>query len=453
MTNTRNPRPDGGCLAWTIVAASFMVSFLQDGFRDSFGLILPSICQHFRIGRADASLTNSIMVFLTLGSGPLAAYMVRKLGHRLTTILGVVLSSLGLIIAGLYVRMTVGYYESANITDVSDGDLLPIEGHHPSPMVLHLSIGGMTGLGFGLMYLPAMDIVKLYFDTNLGLANGIAAAGSGFGQFVMAPIISLAEAHLGLDGTFLLLAGVVSCSLVFGLMYSAPQVPPGEEDQQGETKLQESFHHSLLAVFKSPPLIFLLISHFLLHLGIFVIFTFYSDRASDFGISREASTALLSIMGVSNFLGRIIFGKLLDRYRAKSFVMVTCILLINGISVLISQFISSFIGQAIISAIFGATFGAYITSLILIISMIVDDITFPFGICLFIFALASLVGPTSAGYLYDVYGSYSHSFVIVGILSILGAAFLPLSWWANQRTNSSKNQQIKSAIKLPHNNQ
>ena len=28
--------PDGGCLAWTIVAASFMVSFLQDVLSDSF---------------------------------------------------------------------------------------------------------------------------------------------------------------------------------------------------------------------------------------------------------------------------------------------------------------------------------------------------------------------------------------------------------------------------------
>ena len=32
-------KPDGGCLAWTIVAASFMVSFLQDGFR--FVMIFP----------------------------------------------------------------------------------------------------------------------------------------------------------------------------------------------------------------------------------------------------------------------------------------------------------------------------------------------------------------------------------------------------------------------------
>merc|ERR1719186_1679929 len=106
---------------------------------------------------------------------------------------------------------------------------------------------------------------------------------------------------------------------------------------------------------------FLIISHFLLHLGIFVTFTFYADRAVMFGISRDNSTILLSIMGVSNFLGRIIFGKLLDRFRSKSFLMVTCVLLLNGVSVLVSQFLTSFAGQAIISAVFGATFGAYIT--------------------------------------------------------------------------------------------
>ena len=32
-TTMSDGKPDGGCLAWTIVVASFMVSFLQDGFR------------------------------------------------------------------------------------------------------------------------------------------------------------------------------------------------------------------------------------------------------------------------------------------------------------------------------------------------------------------------------------------------------------------------------------
>ena len=31
-------------------------------------------------------------------------------------------------------------------------------------VVVHVSVGGLVGLGFGLMYLPAMDIVPHYFD-------------------------------------------------------------------------------------------------------------------------------------------------------------------------------------------------------------------------------------------------------------------------------------------------
>ena len=31
-------------------------------------------------------------------------------------------------------------------------------------LVVHVSVGGLVGLGFGLMYLPAMDIVPHYFD-------------------------------------------------------------------------------------------------------------------------------------------------------------------------------------------------------------------------------------------------------------------------------------------------
>ena len=163
-----------------------MVSFLHDGFRDSFGLILPSICNHFTVGRAEASFTNSIMVFLTLGSGPLAAYMVKKIGHRLTTIIGV--SAVGLIIAGLYIQMTMDHYHPLNTTAHGIHSATPkgsvdhleiIAGPIPNILVLHISIGVLTGLGFGLKYLPAMDIVKVYFDSNLELANGIAAAGSG----------------------------------------------------------------------------------------------------------------------------------------------------------------------------------------------------------------------------------------------------------------------------------
>ena len=126
--------PDGGCLAWMIVAASFMVSFLQvlkiwvslkldkgfrltfsnclwllfeDGFRDSFGLLLPSISSFYSVGRASAALTSSLMTSLTLGSGPLAAWLLLRWGHRSVTLVGTLLAAGGLAAAGVGVHFQV----------------------------------------------------------------------------------------------------------------------------------------------------------------------------------------------------------------------------------------------------------------------------------------------------------------------------------------------------------
>ena len=68
------------------------------------------------------------------------------------------------------------------------------------------------------------------------------------------------------------------------------------------------------SVLSSPPMLLLLLSHFLLHLGIFSYFSFSTDRViQSGGLSKGESSLLLSIIGVSNCLGRIIFGQMLDR--------------------------------------------------------------------------------------------------------------------------------------------
>ena len=121
------------------MAASFFISFLQDGFTYSFGLLLPRISEHFHVGRGEAALTSSIMIFLIFASGPLVAALTTKYGHRLVTVLGVAVSSSGLLMAAVYIHLVM----------------------EPSIVVLHVSVGLLTGLGFGLMYLPAWDIVEV----------------------------------------------------------------------------------------------------------------------------------------------------------------------------------------------------------------------------------------------------------------------------------------------------
>jgi MFS family permease len=44
------------------------------------------------------------------------------------------------------------------------------------------------GIGFGLIYLPAIVVVGYYFERKRALATGIAVAGSGVGTFVFPPV-------------------------------------------------------------------------------------------------------------------------------------------------------------------------------------------------------------------------------------------------------------------------
>jgi len=55
----------------------------------------------------------------------------------------------------------------------------------------------VTGIGFGLMYLPSIVMVSFYFDKRRALATGIGVCGSGVGTFVLAPFFSFLVSQYG----------------------------------------------------------------------------------------------------------------------------------------------------------------------------------------------------------------------------------------------------------------
>ena len=123
--------------------------------------------------------------------------MLTSFGHRKVSLAGVLLATTGLLLAALYIQVSTTLHI----------------------VVLYLTIGLLTGLGFGLMYLPAMDIVDHFFSRRLGLAMGLACCGSGVGQFVLAPLLHLATENLGLVGTLYCLAATVAAAVFFVLLY------------------------------------------------------------------------------------------------------------------------------------------------------------------------------------------------------------------------------------------
>lgn len=65
------------------------------------------------------------------------------------------------------------------------------------------------GIGFGLIYLPAVVCVGYYFETKRSLATGIAVCGSGFGTFAFAPLATLLLEAYSWKGANLILAGLI----------------------------------------------------------------------------------------------------------------------------------------------------------------------------------------------------------------------------------------------------
>ena len=89
-------------------------------------------------------------------------------------------------------------------------------------LLYYLITGAMSGLGLGLLYMAAKAVVNEWFDKRLGLATGLANAGSGVGQLALAPLLVLALDHLGLSVTFLVLGSVTSVCVLLGMALAVP---------------------------------------------------------------------------------------------------------------------------------------------------------------------------------------------------------------------------------------
>lgn len=74
--------------------------------------------------------------------------------------------------------------------------------------LVYISIA-LLGIGFGLIYLPAVVCVGYYFETKRSLATGIAVCGSGFGTFAFAPLATMLLEAYSWKGANLILAGLI----------------------------------------------------------------------------------------------------------------------------------------------------------------------------------------------------------------------------------------------------
>ena len=122
--------------------------------------------------------------------GPLVGGLVNRFGCRPVAIAGSLLGAVSLVLSTLA----------------------------PNVIVFILVYGVIGGLGFGMVFLPAIVCVGLYFESKRALATGIAVCGAGVGAFVFAPLASYLVDNFGWRNSNLIFAGLASLNVLCGLV-------------------------------------------------------------------------------------------------------------------------------------------------------------------------------------------------------------------------------------------
>ncbi|KAL8616120.1 hypothetical protein ACOMHN_066607 [Nucella lapillus] len=190
--------------------------------------------------------------------------------------------------------------------------------------------------------------------------------------------------------------------------------------QSVKDTLQEMLDLSLL---KNPHFLLICLGNVLAFLGFYVPFVFGVDLAVSLGISKSRAAFLISVIGITNTVGRVVTGWLADLRRINSLVITYVSIFICGLSTALFPFCTTYGLLCAAASLFGLSVAAFIslTSILICDLLGLEKLTNGFGLLSLFRGLAAMTGPPLAGFVKEQSDSYKVSFYLAGALLVAGA--------------------------------
>ncbi|XP_065084865.1 uncharacterized protein LOC135707064 isoform X2 [Ochlerotatus camptorhynchus] len=194
--------------------------------------------------------------------------------------------------------------------------------------------------------------------------------------------------------------------------------------------LPESFKNAIgammdMSLLKDPVFMMIAISNIFGMAGLYVPFVYLVDAAVLDGIEQNSASFLISIIGITNTVGRIVCGYVADFPSVDALFMNNVCLVISTFAVSLTPFCHTYPAYVAMAIAFGIAVAGYIslTSIILVDLLGLDKLTNAFGLLILFRGAATIVGSPLAGALYDATKTYSIPFFVAGGLFGLSAIF------------------------------
>ncbi|KAK0048377.1 monocarboxylate transporter 10 [Biomphalaria pfeifferi] len=407
-------QPDGGW-GWVVCLTSMACNGTVFGIINTFGTLYVAMREHYAKDDPNVSFktswVGSVNTGVTFLMCMISSILSDRIGIRLTGIIGGVLACIGLL-------------ASAFVEEL---------------MLLYLTYGIITGIGFACSYAPSLVILGHYFKRHMGLVNGLVTFGSSVFTIALVFALPVLLDAIDLKYTLLFLAGMA----VLLIPYSCTWKPIFTKDNLAVSQaamstmsiemLQSQCHECCkftrtflnVKIWRNRGYVVWAVSCGVSLFGYFVPFVHIIKYVNDAFPGNNGSILIMCI-AITSGVARVACGKLADFKWVNRVRLQQAAFAIMGIVTLCIPFSDSFGGLIAICLIIGVCDGIFICLLGPIAFDLVGErsASQALGFLLGIFSIPMTVGPPFAGLLYDHLGSYNIAFHIAGCPPIIGALIM-----------------------------
>jgi len=294
---------------------------------------------------------------------------------------------------------------------------------------LYVFYGILTGTGMGCYFVSLVSHAAHWFQHRRGLMTGLVVSGIGLGAIIVPPLANRLISIYDWRTSYIILgASVIATSVLLSqlLKRNAPIAQNTDSNSIAEQNTIPVKGITLREALRTHQLWMTCGLFFCLGFGLFSIMVHIVPHAMDRGFSADESAAIIAIIGIASIVGKIGMGYLVDRIGSRSgWAIGFAITAVAVLYLLAADTLWAFYAFA---AGFGLGYGCLVASE----SPIIADLFglrahgALLGLASFMFTAGAAIGPWQAGYTYDIMLSYRTTFIVLGVIAIIGIVLAAL---------------------------
>jgi OFA family oxalate/formate antiporter-like MFS transporter len=371
---------------WLIIVSCVLIGIVSYGIRFSYGVFFKSIEADFGLNRTATSGVQSLFLLLGCVIAPLGGLALDRFGPKKIFVAAGAVTAAALVLTS---RVT-------------------------SLWQMYLTYSMLAAVGTSAINSMLSATAARWFTRKRGLAVGIATASGSLGMMA-APLIAYIIATSGWQTAYLILGLVAAVVWVPSALLLRRHEAPSATRSGVSPDSGRDHSISLKKALRYGPFWLLFFSWLLQSFCIFLVATHIVPYATDIGIDPARAASLITAIGASGLVGRIVMGRMADVKSKRGIAVFTMLLWGSGILGLI--WAANLFWLYVCTAVIGFGTGGINPAMVSIFGEIfgMRHIGAILGAIDTSFGLGAAIGPALAGFIFDVRHSYTLAFLAGGL--------------------------------------